>query len=82
MLGEGAFHLVPAAGFVGQEIGSDAGDGFGAVGEGAATDFFKELEVAFFLTGDEVVDEHRTAGGDGFVDGGSACFSDDEVVTC
>ena len=82
VLGEGAFHLTPAGGFVVEEVAGDAGDGFLAVGERAATDFLEQLEVAFFLTGDEVVDEHRAARGDRFVDGGATGFADDEVVTC
>ena len=80
MLGKGAFHLAPAGAFVLEDVAKDTGDGVLTVGEGASADFFEELEVTLFLTRDEVVDEHRAAGGDGFVDGGTAGFSDDEVV--
>jgi hypothetical protein len=65
---------------VGEEVVGGAGDFRWGVGEAAAADGLEEAEVSFFLTGDEVVDEHRAAGGDGFVDGGSAGFTNGEVV--
>lgn len=80
VLGQCALHLPPAASFVGKQVGGDAGDGLGTFGEGAAANFFEQLEVAFFLAGDEVVDQHRASGGDGFVDGGPAGFANHEVV--
>ncbi len=42
--------------------------------------FLKEEEVAVFLSGDEAVDDHGAACGDGFLYGGAAAFADDDVV--
>ena len=80
MAGEGVFHGAPAGGVVGEEVGDAAGEGCGGFGEVAAADDFEEPEISLFLAGNEVVDEHRAARGDGFVDGGSAGFADDEVM--
>ena len=78
--GEGVFHGAPAGGVVGEQVGDAAGEGFGRVGEVAAADGFEQPEVSLLLAGDEVVDEHRAAGGDGLMHGGSAGLADDEVV--
>ena len=78
--GEAAFLLTPEGGVVGEEVAEGGGEGFGGIGEGAAADGFEELEVALFLTGDEVMDEDGAAGGKGFMDGGAASLADDEVV--
>ena len=80
MAGEGVFHGAPAGGVVGEEVGDAAGEGFGRVGEMAAADDFEQLEVSLLLAGNEVMDEHRAAGGDGLVHGGAAGLADDEVV--
>lgn len=80
MFGEAAFLLSPEGGVVGEEVAEGGGEGVGIFGEGAAADELEEVEVSFFLSGDEVVDEHGAAGGEGFVDGGAAGFADDEVV--
>lgn len=67
-------------GVIGEEV-VEGGSEFGfAVGEAASISFAEEFEVSLFLTGDEVMDEHGSAGGEGFVDGSSSGFSDDEVV--
>lgn len=52
----------------------------GVGGEGADLVAFEEFDVSFLLSGDDVVDEHRTLSGDGFVHCGSTCFSDDEMM--
>ena len=51
------------------------------VGEGAALDLLDESPVAFFLAGDDLIDDDGAGGGDGFLDGGTAGFGDDEVVS-
>jgi hypothetical protein len=78
--GKGVFHGAPADSVVGEEGGHTLREGLGSLGELATTDDFKQPEIPLFLTGDEVMNQHRATGGDGFVDGGSAGLADDEVV--
>ena len=52
----------------------------GVSGEAAAADHFQQAQIAFFLAGHEVVDEHRAMGGNGLVDGGPTGLANDEVV--
>lgn len=40
----------------------------------------EELEVSFFLPGNEVVDEHGALRGDGLVDGCTTGFAYDKMV--
>ena len=40
----------------------------------------EELEVAFFLSWDKMVNQHRALSGDRFMHGGPASFSDHEVM--
>lgn len=40
----------------------------------------EKFDIPFLLPGDDVVDEHGALGRDGFVNGGSTGFADDEVV--
>lgn len=83
-LGEGlhsVFLLTPEGGVVSEEGLDGAVYFLGAGSEGADLEASEEFDIPFFLSGDDVVDEHGTLGGEGFVDGGSSGFSDDEVVT-
>jgi len=77
---EVAFHASPSGSFVGEHFAKVCGECAWGVGEVSAVEVAQESEVALFLAGDEVVDEHGAGSGEGFVDGGAACFSYDEVV--
>lgn len=74
------FHGAPLGGVIGEEVGGDGANLFGGLGESTAAESFEEAEIAFFLSGHEVMDQHGALGGDGFVDGGSAGFTDDKVM--
>ena len=51
-----------------------------AGGEGADGGLLDEGDVAFFLTGDDVVNHKRNLGGDGFLNGRAAGFADEKMV--
>ena len=70
----------PEGGIVGEEFTDGGLEVAGGFGELSCADGFEEVEVAFFLAGDEVVDEHGAARGEGFVDSGASGLADDEVV--
>jgi len=80
MGGEGVFHGAPFCGAVGKDVGDGFCEVFGVLREIARTELLEEAEIPLLLAGNEVVDEHGAAGGDGLVDGGSASLTDDEVV--
>ena len=80
VFGEIVFHDTPFSGVVGENFEDGLGEVFGVFGEVAGAELFEELEVSFFLAGDEVMDQHRALGGDGYVDGCATGFSDDKVV--
>ena len=48
--------------------------------DGAEVEPGDEFGVAFLLSGDDLVDNHRAARGDGFLNGRAAGFADDEVM--
>ena len=48
--------------------------------DGAEVELGDEFGVAFLLAGDDLVDNHRAARGDGFLNGRAAGLADDEVV--
>jgi hypothetical protein len=48
--------------------------------DGAEVELGDEFGVAFLLPGDDLVDNHRAARGDGFLNGRAAGFADDEMM--
>ncbi len=80
VFGERTLHGAPLGTVVGKKVGQTAGKSLRRLGQMAATDEFEQTKISFFLTGDEVMDQHRATSGNGFVDGGSTRFTDDEVV--
>src|SRR5688572_24877404 len=78
--GEGVLHGAPAGGLVGEEAADAVGQCLGGFRKLAAADDCGELEMSLLLTGNEVMDEHRATGGDGFVGGGPASLADDEMM--
>lgn len=75
-----AFHGFGEFLVVGKEtLGLFAGFLWGFGGDAAAV-LGEEFGVAFFLAGDDVVDDGWAGGGECFVEDGAAGFADDEVV--
>lgn len=75
-----AFHDTPVSGVVCEKIKDGLGEVFWIFCEVACVEMLEELEVSFFLSGDEVMDQHRALRGDGFMDGRATGFADYEVV--
>jgi hypothetical protein len=75
-----AFHYTPVSGVVCEKIKDGLGEVFGIFCEIACVEMLEELEVAFFLSGDEVMDQHWALRGDGFMDGRATGFADYQVV--
>lgn len=80
VFGELVFHFAPFGCVVGEESEHSLGEVFWIFREIAGAEVLEELEVAFFLAGDEVMDQHRALRGDGFVDGCATGFANDEVM--
>ena len=78
--GEAFFLDTPESGVVFEKVGNGGFDGRGRGGERAGLVSGKELDVALFLTWHDVMDQHGTLGGDGFVNGGTTGFSNHEVM--
>lgn len=80
VLGEIVFHDTPFSGVVREKIEDGLGEVFGIFGEVARAEVLEELEIAFFLAGNEVMDQHRALRGDGFVDCCATGFAYHEVM--
>ena len=80
MVGEVPFLAAPVGCLTGKEVVKGAGEGFLVVGQVATTNPAEELEIPFLLTGNEMVDEHGTASGEGLVYGGTAGLPNHQVV--
>ena len=65
--GETGFPLFPAFTVVGECFLDDANSGWPVRGELGDSDFFEEGKVSLFLARDDLGDEERGAGGDGFL---------------
>ena len=65
--GEAGFPLFPAFPVVGECFLDDADGGWTVWGELGDSDFFEESKVSLFLARDDLGDEERGAGGDGFL---------------
>ena len=65
--GEAGFPLFPAFTVVGECFLDDADGGWPVWGELGDSDFFEESKVSLFLARDDLGDEERGAGGDGFL---------------
>lgn len=74
------FLFPPERGIVGEEIFNGLFDCRRGGGERAGLKAVEQLDIPFFLPRDDVVDEHGALRGDGFVNGGTAGFADDEVM--
>lgn len=72
--------LPPEFSIISEEIAESIRDDTGIGGKGSDLISLKELNVPFLLSGNNVMNEHGALGGDGFVDGGAASLSDDEVM--
>ena len=75
-----ARHSCHWRGFLGKGIFDQFGHFLVLLPDGAEVITPDELGVALLLPGDDLVDNHRTAGGDGFLDSRAAGLGDDEVV--
>ena len=65
--GEARFPFFPAVTVVGERLLDNADGGWTVRGELGDADFFKEGKVSLFLARDDLGDEERGAGGDGFL---------------
>ena len=65
--GEAGFPLFPAFTVVGECLLDDADSGRTVRGELGDSDFLEESKVSLFLARDDLGDEERGAGGDGFL---------------
>ena len=65
--GEAGFPLFPAFTVVGECLLDDADGGWTVRGELGDSDFFEKGKVPLFLARDDLGDEERGAGGDGFL---------------
>lgn len=80
MFGEIVFHDAPIGGVVCEKIEHGLGEVFGIFCEVACAEVLEELEIAFFLSWDEVMNQHRALSGDGLVNRCATGFTDHEVV--
>ena len=74
------FLLAPESAVVCLQFRDGFADQFGAGGGLANFEAFEEFNVAFFLSRDDVMHQHGTLGGEGFVNGGSAGLANDEMM--
>ncbi len=65
--GETGFPLFPDFTVVGESLLDDADGGWTVRGELGDSDFLEESKVSLFLARDDLGDEKRGAGGDGFL---------------
>jgi hypothetical protein len=65
--GEPGFPLFPAFTVVGECFLNDADSGWTVRGELGDSNFFEKSKVTLFLARDDLGDEERGAGGDGFL---------------
>ena len=75
-----ARHWLHTAPPVGEGPPQGGDHGFGRLDQRADVAAAQQLVIALLLAGDDLVDEHRAARGDGLLGGGAAGLADDHVV--
>lgn len=70
---------MPEGGVVGEGGLNRGEDGSLVEGDGAGAGFEDEAGIAFFLAWDDVVNDHRTTSGEGFLHGSAAGFADEKM---
>ena len=72
--------FLPEPGLVGKRLVDEFGHLAVAFRHRAEAVFGDQSRIAFLLAGDDLVDDHRAARGDGFLHASAAGFADDEVA--
>ena len=72
--------FLPLASLVGEDFLDQVADLFSLFGNRPDAEPADEPGVAFLLPGDDLVDDHGAAGGNGFLDHGSAGLRDKQVM--
>lgn len=78
--GESFFLVAPDAGVVLEEVANGFPDCLCRSGERAGLKPFQQFNVSFFLSRDDVVNEHGALGGDRFVNRGASRLANDQVM--
>lgn len=79
-LGQAMSPLVPQGGLVIEDTGHGGSDIVAVGNQDSPMVLGNQTGVAFLLAGDGLVEEKGTLGGNGFVNGGTAGFGDDQVM--
>ena len=74
------FHNPPVGPLVSKHVSQNGGDLLRSLGEFSGTQMFEQFQVALFLAGHEMVNDHRALGGNGFVNRRATGLADDEMV--
>lgn len=80
LLSEVSFLASPERCLIREEIPQSGGERLFAVCQSASPPAMEKFKVALLLAGDEMVNEHRGAGGERFMDGGPSGLADDEMM--